>query len=229
MSSNVVKTVRQLRVPDAHRIGLVAPVVDHQKSEEALRKILEEAQLEAERIVAEARREAEVERQKARDRGLEEGREAVWQELQQQVAREWESARAPLNALLDTVERMTDWLELWQDDNVVRIAKVLAESILTMAVEEHPGWFADYLAKVVGSMRVEAVRLAVGERWADKLEMLVGSLSPIVTVAAALVETALPPYEVRIEGEGLTALAGMATALSQIEDEVRYGDRSWGA
>ncbi len=228
MSSNVVKTTRQLRVPESHRVGAISRAGGHQASEEAIRHIVEEATQEAEAIMAKAQAQAQAVLETAREQGREEGREAVWQELRAATEVQWEPVRAALAEIFGRVERISAWLELCQDPATLALARLMADSILTAAVRERPEWFADYLGQVIETLRVDSVRLAVGEAWAEQTERLIGLLTPVVGVAEAFVDRALPPFEVRIESEGVAAVAGIKTALDQIEDEVRYGDRSFG-
>ena len=225
MSSKVVKTIRQLRVPEAHRIEAAVGGSRQWEAEETVKTILAAAETQAQKILAQAKEEARIVLEEARARGWEDGKEAAWQELRQQVTAEWDGLRQPIARILEQVERLAGWTRLAGEENVLLVAKLMAESVLKAAAEEHPEWFASYLGRVIEQIDAGRVRLAVGEHWARSLEALQHSLAAVAAVAESFVDRTLPPFEVRIEAEGQAVVAGIETALDQLVDGVRYGDR----
>jgi flagellar biosynthesis/type III secretory pathway protein FliH len=224
MSSKVVKTMRQLRVPDAHRIEVEAAPWPTRETELMMRKIVDEAEQEAAAVLSAAHMQAEALWEEARQRGTEEGRKAGFELGVSEVRQEWQTVRERALEIVSLFEEMSAWQQLAAGEHVATVAKAMAGAVLRLATAEHPAWFSEYLGRVAAELDAKTVRLAVGEAWADFLDDIARDLRAVVQVTESWVDRSLPPFEVRIASEGLELLAGIETALTQMLEAMRYGE-----
>ncbi len=227
MSSNVVKTMRQLRVPDAHRIEFGDRTSSDlaRESEQAVRDMLRQAEEQAQQIVNDARHEAETVREAARAKGYEEGRESIWAELKSATAQQWKPVHDATQGIFAQIAVMTDWSRWCQEEVTIDVARAMAEAVLASAVKDRPEWFSEYLGRALEALDESAVRVAVGDGLVAQLEGMVEHLRDQVQITESFVDRTLPAYDVRLQSEGLTVVAGIETALQQLVEGMRYGNR----
>lgn len=225
MSFRVVKSMRQLRVPEPLRLvseqdTAPTPAV----MEQALANILHQAEAEARTIVEQAKREAQKVAREARQAGFEEGREAAWQELSTQFHTEWDPVAEQLRAISARARELADFQRMQADEEVVALAAVLAERLLGSVLVEHPEWLEDHLAGALALLPNESLRLSVGTGFADSVESLAERMVSTMGSVDAVVDAAMPRFEVRLNSAGVTMLAGIESGIGQLVDTIRYGD-----
>jgi flagellar assembly protein FliH len=231
LSSNVIKAPKirfasgpvHLLIPDAGTSPLSEGAGDDLRS--AASEVISRAKEEAQAILDEAQEQRGQIFQEARDSGFQDGLAQGMVSGRTAAADMWLEMQGQVQGVFDALDRLRQYAQVLDPELVLAQAAALSKKFMVARSLEQPDMLRDFLTALLGTLEEDDVTLFLSPTFERTLRPLLqdwGTPWKAVTLAA---DRQLQDFEVRVQGaSGQSLLAGPATSLTRMLNEVLYGD-----
>ncbi len=222
-SSKVVKAHQQSLA--RQRISVEVPLLElaievEPQIETALGEVVNRAKQEARAILEQAEVEAEKIRQGARQEGHEMGRREGRQAALEEVRALWEEVRNAINEPLGLISQSREYLSRLNDETTLAMAAALTMTVFSRLRLERLDVVTGYIQELAAQVDKDKVEIFLDSSWAPRLHALEEALGGAVSSVTVAVDEALASGMMRAQKEGAEgALGGPLLTLKALLQE----------
>ncbi|MCY0881424.1 MAG: FliH/SctL family protein [Firmicutes bacterium] len=178
--------------------------------------VQDEASHTAEKILAQAQKDAEQLRRQARQEGYEQG----WAMAQKDGAQRWRDIAQTLEAPVDLARQAAALSTRWTDAAVLRAAALLVGKLFPVLLEKQPEAVQTYLLEVAEKMPETAHNIFVSPEDVAPMQKFLETAPAVLQALNVSADAALEPGEWHLEGEQGSAWLGAVSSVQALLEEV---------